>query len=192
MRNLIAILFRPAETIQRILAQPQDRMVIPLVLLAVCANALRDVALEKLQQTAGNPKVLGIVAAVCVGMMMIAVGAFYVLAWIAVLIGRIFDGQGSVRAMRSALAWGLAPVILSLVYRLPMVFLPQPSGFFAIAFFALLRAALVLWWVAITSVTIAEAEKFSPWSGLATLVLTALAPAVVMGAALLTMFLTKH
>lgn len=192
MRNLIAILFRPAETIQSILAQPRDRMVIPLVLLAACANASSDVTLEKVQQTAADPKIVGVVAAVCVGMLMIAVGAFYVLAWIAVLVARIFEGQGSVRAMRSALAWGLAPIILSLVYRLPMIFLPQPTGLAAIAFFALLRAALVLWWVAITSVTIAEAQKFSPWSGLATLVLTALAPAVVVGAALLTMFLTKH
>ena len=174
---------------QRILAQPRDRMVIPLVLLAALADGLRSVSTDDLRHTPFPPHVVGIVILVCIAVLLAAVGIFYGMAWVVTMVGRLFDGEGTFRAVRSSLAWGLVPVVLSLLYRVPLLFLPKPP--WLVAVIVVLQAAVFLWWVALTSITVAEAHRFSAWTALGTLALSSLAPLVVVGAAALTMVMKR-
>jgi hypothetical protein len=189
MRNLLAILYRPAETIRHILAQPRDRMVLPLVALAALSDGLRSVSTDDLRHTPMSPHILAIVIGVCIGVVLAVIALFYGMAWVVTMVGRLFEGEGTVRAMRSALAWGLMPVVLSLVYRIPLAFAPKPPALVAVI--VIVQAAIFLWWLALTSITVAEAHQFSPWTGLGTVALSSLAPLVVVGAAVLTMMIKK-
>jgi hypothetical protein len=190
MRNLLAILYRPAETMQRILAQPRDRMVIPLVLLATLSDAFRKISIDELHKAPPmTAKIIGIVVLVCLAVLLVAVGVFYGMAWVVTMVGRLFEGEGTARGIRSALAWGLVPVVLSLLYRIPIAFLSKTTAVVVVAI--ILQAILFLWWIALTSITVAEAHRFSAWTALGTLALSALAPLVVVGAAALTMMMKR-
>ncbi|HEV7923100.1 MAG TPA: Yip1 family protein [Thermoanaerobaculia bacterium] len=189
MRNLLAILYRPAETMRSILAQPRDRMVLPLVLLAGISDALRSVSTDDLRHAPMSPHILAIVIGVCLAVLLVAVLLFYGMAWVVTMVGRLFDGQGTSRAMRSALAWGLVPVVLSLLYRIPLAFAPKPPGMVAVI--VIVQAAIFLWWIGLTSFTVAEAHQFSAWTGLGTIALSSLAPLVVVGAGVLTMMMKR-
>jgi hypothetical protein len=190
MRNLLSILYRPAETMRHILAQPRDRMVLPLVLLSGLSDALRNIKIDEMRHTPMSPHIIAIVIGVCIAVLLVAVGLFYGMAWVVTMVGRLFEGQGTWRATRSALAWGLVPVVLTLIYRIPLTFLPKPPALIAVVL--LIQAAIFIWWIALTSITVAEAHKFSAWTALGTLALSSLAPLVVVAAAALTMFLGKR
>ncbi len=208
MKNLLTILFSPRETMKGILAN-RDRMVVPLVLLAIASSGIKDVRLSGARQavkTLPSPTVWLIVTAVFLCVIPLLVAFFYLLAWIAVWVGRLFEGRATTRAVRSALAWGGAPVIWALLYRIPVallvhgsettegkiraghfVFNPQQlsSGCgFALAI-AMLNFVVLVWYLIVTSNTLAEAFDFSGWRGFATLLLTWLSPVVVLLAAAL-------
>jgi hypothetical protein len=54
------------------------------------------------------------------------------------------------------------------------------------ALFGLAELALVVWWIVASSLTLAEAERFSGGRGFATIALTAVAPMLIVIAAILT------
>lgn len=208
MKNLLPILFRPRETMKAILAH-RDRMVVPLVLLAILSGGIKDVRLSGARQavkTLPSPTVWLIVTAVFLCVIPLLVAFFYLLAWIAVWVGRLFEGRATTRAVRSALAWGGAPVIWALLYRIPVAifvqgaetseakiragnwaFNPQQlSGGCGLALaIAMLNLVVLIWYLICASNTLAEAFDFSGWRGFATLLLTWLSPLVVLLAAVL-------
>lgn len=196
-RNLVSILFRPAQTMRDILSNPPDRMVVPLIVLFVVANNLRRFSWAGLEAAlAERPLVVGgaIAGGLVVGAL-IMVCIFLAFSGLIVVIGRLFGGSGTARDVRSALAWGLTPVVWSLLYRVPLAFV-TPAGARPVDFSAIKTGDLTLalligvlelvvfaWWLFVTTFTIAEAHRFSPGSALATLFLASLAPVVIAFAA---------
>jgi hypothetical protein len=136
---------------------------------------------------------------------MVALAWFY--SWVLYFIGRFLGGTGDFRRMRSAVAWGFAPAIWALLYRVPAAFWLSPSstsvrvrngavnfdpgriadGCGVALFFALLELGVFVWCAVVLSNTVAEAHELTAWQGLGTLALSALVPVVVAIAAFLAM-----
>lgn len=213
LADFAAILVRPRRTMRHILDHQPDRTVIPLVLLATLSALVGDLRIADLQRipqgTFSTATILLIVAAVVL-VALCSVLFFYFLAWIAVPIGRFLDGEGRTREVRSALAWGLAPLIAALIYRVPAMFLgPSASiepptrvrlgddtllfGFDGLTgadwgsalAFAVLEIGTLLWLMFVASSTLAEAHRFSRTRGLGTLMLGLASPLVVLVSAIL-------
>lgn len=211
--DFVAILFRPRQTMRRILDRRPDRSVIPLVLLASLSAFAGDMRLADLGRVpAGivSPSMVLLIAGVVVGVVFCSLLFFYFLAWIAVPIGHFMEGEGSKRDVRSALAWGLAPSIAALAYRIPaLLFIPATlgeggrririhgetlilgsaslarDGWGLALVFTALELGTMLWLLFVASSTMAEAHGFSRARGLGTLALAVCSPMVVIVAALL-------
>lgn len=200
LANLASIVVRPRRTMRRILDAPRDRMIVPLVVLAALSGAISDFsmddAVKAYHQVGPQLRVLaplGIIAGI-LAMLLV----FYVGAWVAFVIGRALEGTGSIGAVRSALAWGLAPAVWALLYRIPAMWLRegQPEmlriGDLEMALgtgcgTGLLDFIVLAAWFVVTSLALAEAHAFSSARGFGTVALCLLAPIVVVAAAVLAM-----
>src|SRR5215212_6496043 len=204
-RNLVSILFSPARTMRGILSKPPDRMVVPLIVLSAMADNLRRFSWSGVEAALSERPLL------MAGMMLggLLVGAlvlvclFLAASGLVAFVGRLFGGSGTAREVRSALAWGLTPVVWSLIYRVPLAFFTpagtrpiQISGVDAASlqllaaghfglplFITVLELVVFAWWVVVTTFTVAEAHRYSPGSALGTLFLASLAPLVIVAAA---------
>lgn len=208
LANLAAVMVRPRRTMRRILDAPRDRMIVPLVLLATVSGLIGDVSIREIQENYGNldPRMRIILPAAFVGLLILFPLLFYVFGWVAHFIARSLDGTATIKAVRSALAWGMAPAVWALLYRIPAMWINQPaqlkmdktggtqlsfdfsrldSGCGLALLFGLLDLAVTIWWLVASSRTLAEAEGFSAARGFGTLVLCLVAPMVVMIAAFL-------
>lgn len=209
LARLASVLFRPRRTMRRILDDgPGQGAVLLLFVLVVISGIAGDFDAAQLQDVLarlGGQQVwliVGVTVAVFVAM--VAVGWFY--AWVPYFIGRFLGGTGDIRAVRAAVAWGLAPGIWALLYRVPVAVWLTPAaaatvkmrgggvafdpGFLArgcgVALAIVLLELIVFVWCAfVMSNTLAEAHGYSPWQALGTIVLSAIAPMVVMIAAVL-------
>jgi hypothetical protein len=204
-RNLVFILYAPARTMRGILGNPPDRMVVPLVVLFVVANNLRRFSWAGLEAALSErPLVVGgmMFAGLVVGAIVL-VCLFLAFSWLVVVVGRLFGGTGTGREVRSALAWGLTPVIWSLLYRVPLAFFAPAGarpvnisgpdrqsldllarGHFGLALvITVLELVVFAWCLVITTFTVSEAHHMSPGNALGTLVLSSLAPLVIVAAA---------
>jgi hypothetical protein len=204
---LASIMVRPRATMRRILEGGRDRMVIPIVALFAVSGFLGDLdkgAMESLgRQQVPFPVLFA-------GLMLLAVVVvlvmFYLYAWALFGIGRLLEGTGTVREVRSAAAWGLVPAIWALLYRIPVATLWPASlpakvelkagqwqlspgglgmGCLAIIFVMFLELVVFAWCVTLSSNTLGEAHRFSSWRGLASIVLTLISPALIALAAFL-------
>ena len=203
-----SILLFPRRTMRRILSDPRRTPVLWLVVAAFYSSALRDLDLEaasEISGTLGPGLSAALIAFIAIVLPLLAVCFFYALSWIALLAGRQLDGLGTVTDVRAAMAWGLAPVIAAVVYRIPMVLMKAagigggwrnrsllqaggdsvvvagstPAGIPGLVF-VLLEGILLLAWIWVTSRGLAEAHQFSSTRGLATLILTFVLPAVAV------------
>jgi hypothetical protein len=203
------VMIRPRITMRRILDAGRDRMIIPLVLLATVSAVLGDVDRPAIDTLRKAPVpvhysilVIGIVLAAFLFFLLF----FYLFSWIAYGLSRVLEGSASPREVRSAMAWGLTPIIWAIVYRLPaillwpetmesrirrtsdaMTFQPGILGVGCIGgvVFATLELAMLVWYLVVTSNTLGEANRFSSWRGFGLLVLTSITPIVIVIAALL-------
>ena len=194
MPDFIAVLIHPGATIRRILDERRYRW-IPLVLLAVAASALRDRDHSDLRNALPFEEwwiVAGIIALALAAGLAICLLLFYGFSWIPYLIGHAFEGTGNVREVRAALAWGLMPIIVSAVYRVPLALWlgsqvttinPMACGTLAIA--GALELATLLWYAFVGSAALAEAHRFSFLRGFATLTFGLLTPLIFTVAAVL-------
>lgn len=200
-------MIRPRITMRRILDAGRDRAIIPLIVLASISAALGDVdrsSLAALERIPGPTSL--IVIGICLGLALFFLLLFYVFAWIGFGVSRLLEGTATAREVRSALAWGVVPVIWSILYRLPAILLwpgtmesrvragsnqlsfqPQvfSHGCIGTVIFVALELTMLVWYAVVTSSTLAEANRFSTGRGFATLVLTAISPAVIVIAAIL-------
>jgi hypothetical protein len=213
LRDLASVVVRPRLTMRRIVERG-DRTFLPLVMLAAVAGIIGDFDLPAKWEGAGpfSPLLLLLInvgAALLVAL--IAAAGLYLLSWIAFAVARLFEGKAGVEQVRSAMAWGLAPLIWALLYRLPMIFSPVGRGEAlsrveidqgivldpgilrqgcALALIVLtIELALVVWYFFVASNTLAEVSGFSAWRGLGTLVATFASPTLIVLAAALSLWL---
>jgi hypothetical protein len=212
IRNLASILIRPRETMRRILDQPRDRMVFLLAFLGGISGALADRKTGNLPAALeATPWAVPIMIFVTLAVALLMALVFYGLSWVAMLAGRAFEGQGTIREARSALAWGLAPAVWALLYRVPLALLfPRAttdavrvsdasvriSGFDFSSMgvgcvVALLDLAVLIWYLIIGSAAMGEAHRFSNGRGFAVLLMTWAAPVIVLIAAVISLA-TRH
>ena len=190
--TLLAVAFSPRETMRRILDRgPSSRReIITLVLAAFLSSVARDLKPVDIERNVGAVVVLTIVLSA-----LVAVCVFYLFAWGAMLAGRIVDGTGTVAQVRTALAWGTAPAILALVYRIPMMFVAPPRVVFRAEDFTasapqllilgVLDVVVLVWYLIVGSITLSEAQGISSWAGLGNLLLAWILPFVAIGAVVL-------
>ena len=192
MRALYTILYRPRATMRRILASDR-RGVVPIILIAACSSTLRESWKGTMPQQVAQLHIAVVVAVAVIAASVVTLVILYVLSWVAFAAGRLLEGKGNARDVRAALAWGTAPVIWAILYRVPAaLFLEEPtelrvtpSWVFLIAL-AIAEIAVFIWWIVTTSHTLAVAHRFSAPRGFATMLLTLLTPFVLVVAALLT------
>ena len=166
------------------------REIITLVLAAFLSSVARDLKPVDIERNA----MLVVLFTILISAV-IAILIFYLFAWGAMLAGRIVDGTGTAAQVRTALAWGTAPAILALVYRIPMMFLaPRKVVFRAEDFvasapqlliFAVLDVVVLVWYLIVGSITLSEAQGISSWAGLGNLLLAWILPFVAIGAVVL-------
>lgn len=199
---------------RRILDAGRDRAV-PLLLLGAIATAfVRDFDIfetRKATQSLGMDLMLLVVGAVLSVALMVYLG-FHIIAGVAMIVGRMLDGKASFTAVRTALAWGLAPVIWALLYRIPFAiwvntseglrnaraklaegmlriepgFVGQGCGLVMLV--AFLDLIVIAWTLFVSSNTLAEANGISTARGFAILAITFVAPLIVTVAAVLAIF----
>jgi hypothetical protein len=197
----IAILLAPGRTMRMLLDKGSARLTVPLFLLAFVSIALGDRSKMPFRVGVDAARSRGSIAIV-VAMIIFAAAVFlalvFLFSWVAYLLGRmIFGGTGTPASVRSAIAWGMAPIVWALLYRIPMaLFAPRPESS-AINFAALgdhvLLAVVVLaldltvlvTYVVASSFTIAAAHRITPGEALGTLLLTFATPVVIAVAAVL-------
>jgi hypothetical protein len=187
------VLLWPAETMRRVLAS-EPRYVLPLAIAASISSYLSD------QPPLGRPFVILFNVAALVGV-------FYIFAALVYAAGKFIGGTGNARDVRAAVAWGLVPVIWAIAYRLPLAiwrprsmlvdigddgfrFGDAAAGGCATAVLAVGAELIVIGWTLFVATnTVAEAHRFSWPRGLGAIAIAAVAPIVVVIAAILTTFI---
>jgi hypothetical protein len=203
-RDLVTVVYRPRETMRRVLDGGRDRWAIQVVLLATFCSAVSDTDIRHLH-TALPELGLGSTIALAILLLIVDalcwVGFLYLIALAVTLVGRRLEGHAEVADVRAALAWSVAPAVWSALLRIPLAVyayrLVPPAaeprkvlldfvanGGCTFAILALTFEILLYAWVAwVASSTVGEALRFSSWKGLATLAIVAAAPIVIAIAA---------
>lgn len=204
--DLFWILFRPRQTMRRILDSGRGgRWVIPIVLLAFLSRSSSTTDVTKATAALSDQSIVLLFVVGVVASLLVTLLLFYGIAWLATVVGRLLDGTGSARDVRMALGWSCAPLLWSLLFRIPapillrrmgvqetndpaMLFEMISRGGCAIALvFLLLDVLFLIWYLVVASFTLAEAHKFSSGKGFAVLAISFLSPLIVVAAAVLTL-----
>ena len=203
-RDLLTIVYEPRETMRRVLDTSADRWTIPVAILATVCSQYSDTDIRAIQNKLPDLTLASTLALVVLGLVGTAICwllALYLFGWLVTLIGRRLGGQADVADVRAALAWGTAPVIWSLIVRIPIGIyayrlVPQTidshaalvnfvtNGGCTFAIIALtLQLLLYAWVIYVMSNTVAESLRFSSWRGLATISILMALPIVMVIAA---------
>jgi hypothetical protein len=204
-RRLARIVIWPRITMREIL-DGGDRTIVPLVLLACVSSLIGDAKGNIAAAMSGaGLKTWLIVTGTVVAVIIVGVLLFYLFAWMAYFAGRFLEGAGDAIAVRSAMAWGLAPLVWGLVYRIPRMWFAHGrmsymqagsdawriqtselgGGCVMTALFGLLQLGFTAWWLVVASRTLAEAHRFSAWRGFGTLAILGVTPIIIVLAAVL-------
>lgn len=206
LADLVRILYRPRETMRRILDSGPHRWSAQVVILAfVCASVndpnvihalLPGVKLGATMATIAFGIIVGALAWVLV---------LFILSWIAAPIGRLLGGAAPVADVRAALAWGMTPVVWSPIYRIPSGIIgarlragPQINvqrvlldfvahgGCSIVVIFLTMQLVFMVATVVLGSLTLAEAQRFSGEKGFVNVAVAVLFPLLVFFAAVFT------
>ena len=208
LKDLVTILYRPRETMRRILDRP-DRWGPAVVFLAFVCASVNDIDVRNAGSILLNIKVFPMIALVAVGIVagaILWVIALYILSWIATPIGRMMGGTGTFADVRAALAWAMVPIVWSVLYRLPVVMFAQRmhiapdvnahravfdfmahGGCSIVVLYLGLQLLFALWCVALASFTVGEAQRFSTQKGFVNVVIAIALPLMVILAAIFTL-----
>jgi hypothetical protein len=209
LSDLFTILYRPRQTMRRILDSGGDRWAVPIVLLAFLCASVNDPDIRHTADALPNTKLFPVLAIVALALLCVAVAwvlALFVMSWIAAPVGRMLGGTGTVADVRAALAWGMVPIIWSVSYRIPFAVLrtrydvvgPQQNvkeillnfmehgGCALIVVLLALQTIFFLWSLFVASCTLAEAQRFSTEKGFVNLAITIALPLLVIFAAVYT------
>lgn len=204
LRDLVTVLYRPRETIRRILDAGPKRWTLQITILAfVCASVLDRDALRvnQVMPTLTTPSIILIALGGILAGALLWVGLLYFMGWLITIAGRILKGSATAADVRAALAWGMVPVIWSAIYRIPFAiyeysFATGPrlnarealmnyaasGGCVLIVVFLALQLLVCVWCLAIMTATLAEAQRFSIEKSLASIGITLVFPIVVIAA----------
>ena len=208
---LAAVAVAPRRTMRWMLDHPERRQSFAVVFAAWVSWSIRDFSWTEMRRAS---EAFGISASMLIAIAVILLGGlfsllfFFVLSAAATGAGRfILGGTGSFGDVRTALAWGLAPQVWALIYRLPAImFWPdavaaltggkrrlqvgsaEPDLDFSFVagpvapmiVFGLLELACLVWYLVTGSRTLAEAQRFSPARGLANLLIAVVLPFIVI------------
>jgi hypothetical protein len=205
--KLAAIMVRPRQTMRAILDGGRDRTMLAILALAAVSGFAGDFdrgGMEALRQQR-VPFFLLLIGLLLISILVTFL-LFYLASWALYGVGRLLEGTGTPREVRTGVAWGLAPAVWALLYRVPIaVFWPESlptkvemsagrwrinpgalgTSCLGAAVVGLLEFAIFVWCVWVMSNTIGESHRFSSWRGLATIVLTMISPALIALAAFL-------
>ncbi len=207
LADLVRILFRPRETMRRILDRGGDRWGPQVVILAFVCASTNDLDLRTVPLILPGMKPMPLIALAALTLILGALGwviVLYVLAWIAALVGRAaLHGSGSVGDVRAALGWAMAPVVWSVVYRLPLSIvemrMPIPpridvhrallnfvarGGCSLVILFLGFELLFAIWCIVLGSFTVGEAHRFGPQKGFLTVAITIAVPVTIIAAAI--------
>ncbi len=210
LRLLARVMVRPREVIRDILDSLPDDYAIPLVIGATLSQFLVEddfdqltAALRHVSINVGGLIVLG--TTVLIALFTIVV--FYAFSYFASWVGRLIGGRGNAEQIRSALAWGSAPMVWAALYRIPVRMIwgapvidlvrsrddgsglleavsaaSVPSGAILapLLAFALLEATAAIWYLVLMSRCVGEAHAFSAWRGFASLALSIVVPIITL------------
>jgi hypothetical protein len=205
LKDLGRILVHPRETMRRILDSAGHRWTAETVVLAAICSSVDDTDVRGLEQALPGLKLsstLALITLSMVGTALMWLVLLFLFSWAATLVGRRFEGQGTVSDVRAALAWSLVPVIWSVVFRIPAAiyrhrfvihgnsidvfhaFIEQGGCAVAIVFLAM-QLLVFAGVVALASFNVAEAMRMPTWKGFATVAIAAATPVIIAVAAAL-------
>ncbi len=206
LKDLARILSQPRETIRRILDSGQHRWAAEIVVLANICSSASDSDIRVMDVNLPGLKLLPTLALVTLGLIagaVLWVLLLYLFSWVATLVGRKLEGEGTVADVRTALAWSLVPVIWSVIFRIPIAvyrhrflvqggsgmeilhrFVEQGGCTLAVIVLAV-QLAVEAGVVVLSSFCVGEALRFSTAKGFATVAISAAIPIVVVIAAVL-------
>lgn len=208
LEDLVTILYRPRETMRRILDRP-DRWSLQIVFLAFVCASVNDIDARHLAGIYPGIHLLPGLAALALAIILggfLWIVTLFILSGIATIIGRYMGGQAKARDVRAALAWAMVPIVWSPVYRLPLVLLgiganinPEANGrqevlnfisrggcSLLVLFFGF-QLLFAIGCVVLASFTVAEAEGFSTQKGFLIAAITIALPLMLIAAAIFTM-----
>jgi hypothetical protein len=216
MRDFAAVLIHPRETMRRILDRTRetgrDRAVPMLVLGAILAGFAHDFDISGVAEVIEENAVSSglFIAALLIAAALVFYLLFHAFAWIVMVIARLFEGKGEIAAVRSALAWGMAPLVWSLLYRVPVAislavseaagklshlrvadetFKIDPGvlahGCGLALLIGFLDLVVTVWTLVVSSITLAEANGISAGHAFAVVLISVFAPVIVLLAAAL-------
>ena len=208
LADLIEILYRPRETMRRIL-ESGDRWVVQVTMLAAVCTDTQDIDASRVSELLPQVKMMPMLAAVALGLIVDALSwvlLLYILSWIAFAIGRFLGGTAPVRDLRAAMAWALVPAIFSPLYRIPSVIAAHSlhvvgprtnvhatvlnflshGGCSLIVIYLFVQILFELAVVVLASFTVAEAQRFSTQKGFVNVIATLALPVAVVLAAVFT------
>ena len=210
MPPLAAIGFAPRQTMRAILDSAEKPAAIAIVIAAMLSFSLRDLDIQgfaEVESALGLPTVLLLAPLVLAVMAFAGIVFYFVVSAAAAVIGRwMLGGSGTHRDVRLAVAWGLAPQVWALLYRLPVLllwpdavallrggrgkiavgdleikpFFSPDVPLYQVIVIACLELAFFAWYLTVGSQALGEAQGFSSLRGLANLLLTVVLPFVAL------------
>lgn len=173
----ITIWLEPRRTIERIVAHDPKHWVLPLAALSGVAQTLDRAVERSLGDNLAWPYILA--SAVIGGSISGLIGLF-VGGWLLRLTGRWLGGQGSALHIRTAMAWGSAPIVWGLLLWIPLLLvfgqelfatetplMDSSLGLLALYLgFALLDIVISVWALVAFLHCLGQVQGFSAWRAL--------------------------
>jgi hypothetical protein len=205
-RDLVTMLYKPRETMRRVLDAPGSRWTNGLVALAFICASFGDPDIRHMPRELPDLTLfstLAIVALVLIATGIVWIIAMYVISGLVTIAGRFLDGNAAVADVHAALAWSLVPMVWSIVYRIPLSIYTanltirstspwqivvdlMSQGALAVGLIAVaIKLACTIWIMCLAAVNVSEAMKFETWKGFTAVATVAAAPIVVAAAVVL-------
>ena len=204
LKYLVTILYRPRETMRRILDNGGSRWSMQVVALAAICASVNDADVSRAALALPALRPIPMIAIVTITLVAQALSwnlFVLIVAALATPAGRFLGGVAKFRDVFAALAWGLVPAIFSPIYRVPLGIVASrlhvaqtkaPKELFDVIahggcsfviiylFFQLLFeiACIIL-----GSFTLAEAQQFATQKGVANVLIAIVLPFAVVAAA---------
>ena len=207
LRDFVTILYRPRETMRRILDSGADRWAVQIIVLAFFCSQVNDPDLRNVNGVFPWMTPLGPAAITLLGMIFMAaifVLLLFAVSWPVTFVGRLLGGTGPNADVRAAIAWGWVPMIWSVFVRIPMAIyqarlhipahvqgreailnLLAQGGCALGVIIITLQTVLFGAWLYVTSFTVAEAQRFSSAKGFANVAIALGGPFVICAAAVI-------
>ena len=204
LKYLVTILYRPRETMRRILDSGGSRWTAQVIILASLCASVSDMDASHYGKFLPGITLMPIMAIVVLGFVVQAISwivfALFVAA-IALPVGRFLGGKAAFRDITAALAWGLVPTIGSPLYRLPFAIIGSrlhvaqthaPKQLFDvishggcsfIIIYLFFQLLFEIGCIVLGSFTLAEAQQFSTQKGAANVLIALVLPFAVAAAA---------